>query len=194
MASKKTGKPVGRPTEYDPSFCDKVIAHGKGGNSIWSFGAIINAATSSIYLWKEKHPEFSDACKLSEAHMQMYWENLGKAITTGQLKRIKSETPMIDKKGKPILDPKTGEVMIKREYEPATPGQSVFVHMTRNLTKWNNSETLFVRHEAGGKGEEQRKLPQLTPEEDLKEIAAIDKVLAELENGTQVLDAIEFKD
>lgn len=115
-----------------------------------SFGSVIGHSTSSIYLWLNMHPEFSEAQNMGKAYLHAFYENLGKTITAGQLRRIKSERPMLDAKGNPMLDPNTGQVMYEREYESATPGQTTFVWMTKNILKWRDRHDIELSGKDGG--------------------------------------------
>ena len=67
--------PAGRPTKYDPAYCDQIIDFMAQGYSITAFAGSIRVARSSVYLWAEEHPEFSDAIKIAEAAAAVWWED-----------------------------------------------------------------------------------------------------------------------
>ena len=73
MAAEKKG-PGGRPTKYDPAYCDAVVAHMSEGASLLSFAAEINVARSTINEWAEVHPEFSEAVSRGKAKCAAWWE------------------------------------------------------------------------------------------------------------------------
>lgn len=70
--------PVGRPTDYDVSFCEKAIALGKDGASKTEIAVDIGCGRSTFYRWIEEHPEFRDAIKEAEAQAQAWWERKGR--------------------------------------------------------------------------------------------------------------------
>lgn len=129
---------MGRPTEYDPIFCKRLIDHMKGGNSFESFGAIAGVSRQTLYNWEGVHPDFLDSKKVGLELSLRFFEDLGKAIATGQLRRLKAEWPIMDKENKPVLDPNTGQVLMHREYEPATAGQSTWIFMMKNMHRWRD--------------------------------------------------------
>lgn len=69
--------PAGRPTTYDPSYCEVVIEMGKQGKSKAQMAARFNVARSSIDAWAEANPEFSEAINIAMSHAQDWWENAG---------------------------------------------------------------------------------------------------------------------
>lgn len=66
--------PAGRPTDYDPSYCDMLIEHLKQGYSFESFAADVDVCKDTLYEWIKAHPEFSDAKKRGTAKSQKWWE------------------------------------------------------------------------------------------------------------------------
>lgn len=68
----------GRPSDYKPEYCDLVIQHMKEGASLTSFAASINCARSTINVWMEANPEFSEAVKAGKAHCAAWWEMVGR--------------------------------------------------------------------------------------------------------------------
>ncbi len=55
--------PAGRPTKYDPRFCEALIEDAQAGLSLTAFAGGIGVARSTINEWMEHHPEFSEAVK-----------------------------------------------------------------------------------------------------------------------------------
>ena len=79
MAGKKTtekpeGYIFGRPTKYDPKYCQLVIDLGKEGKSLHQISAKIDVALSTIYVWAEQHKDFSEALKRSKELAQAWFE------------------------------------------------------------------------------------------------------------------------
>lgn len=75
--------PAGRPSEYDPSYCEKVMEWGAAGKSRTWMAAKIGICRDTIYQWERNHPEFSDALKRAKALEQMWWEDSGQDGMTG---------------------------------------------------------------------------------------------------------------
>jgi hypothetical protein len=73
----KTNKPVGRPSKYNPVFCELLIEHGKTGMSFEAFAGQIGVVKSTLYEWVKEHPEFSDAKKVAEDYCRYTWEKIG---------------------------------------------------------------------------------------------------------------------
>lgn len=68
--------PAGRPSKYDPKFCQMLIDHMAKGYSYETFGASIDVAQSTVALW-EKHQEFSEAKREAFGKCRLFWESLG---------------------------------------------------------------------------------------------------------------------
>jgi hypothetical protein len=68
---------MGRPTDYDPAFCEQVIAWGREGRSHAQIAARLDVARSTLYLWRDQHPEFSDALTRARDFAQNWWEDKG---------------------------------------------------------------------------------------------------------------------
>jgi phage terminase large subunit len=66
---------VGRPSKYDPSFCDLVIELGAQGKSKAQLAASIGVSRETIDLWAKVHPEFSDALKFAKDLALAWWED-----------------------------------------------------------------------------------------------------------------------
>lgn len=71
--------PAGRPSKYDPVYCDKIVDHCKEGASLLSFAAEIDVSRSTLNEWAEHHPEFSDAVKRAKAKSAAWWEKLARS-------------------------------------------------------------------------------------------------------------------
>ena len=67
----------GRPTDYNPDFCARVIEHGRAGKSLTYMAGSLEVAKQSIYTWMELHPEFLDAMTQAKQLSQMWWEDAG---------------------------------------------------------------------------------------------------------------------
>lgn len=70
-------RPVGRPTDYKPEYCDLVIEHMAKGYSFESFAGLVDAHKDTIYEWLKSHPEFTDAKKKATDKCRLFWESVG---------------------------------------------------------------------------------------------------------------------
>ncbi|WP_199925224.1 hypothetical protein [Neorhizobium sp. SOG26] len=68
----------GRPSKYDPAYCEQVVEHMKDGASLTSFAAEIGVARSTINEWIDQNYEFSEAVKRAKAKCAAWWEALGR--------------------------------------------------------------------------------------------------------------------
>jgi len=70
-------KKIGRPTKYDPSYCQIAIELGRQGKSRESIAANLNVSWNTLNLWADAHPEFMEALNNAKTLEQDYWEDLG---------------------------------------------------------------------------------------------------------------------
>ena len=69
-------RPVGRPSLYDPSYCEKVIELGKLGKSVEAIASILEVGTKTLYRWKDEHEEFRHALEVAKEHELRWWEEI----------------------------------------------------------------------------------------------------------------------
>jgi transposase len=69
-------RPVGRPSKYDPKFCDEVIALGKIGKSVEAIGAILGVGTKTLYNWRDQHEDFLHALDMAKEFELQWWEDI----------------------------------------------------------------------------------------------------------------------
>ena len=67
-------RPIGRPTKYDPAYCDEVISAGEQGLSLTAFAGLIGVARSTINEWIGNFPDFSEAVKRHQAKRTLFLE------------------------------------------------------------------------------------------------------------------------
>ena len=72
---EQTKRPVGRPTSYDPSFCDAVIELGKKGKSKAQIACHLNVARQTLENWAAEYPEFLDAITRAQDFALCWWED-----------------------------------------------------------------------------------------------------------------------
>lgn len=73
----------GRPSKYDPSFCDRVRELGRQGASLAEMALDLEIAYSTFDLWKNSKEDFSEAVKDAERLSQGWWEKQGRIATFG---------------------------------------------------------------------------------------------------------------
>ena len=70
---------------YLPGYCEKIIAHGEAGGSIESFAGVARVCRKTLYLWREKYPDFDEAAAISKSLALLWWENRLKHVSlTGE--------------------------------------------------------------------------------------------------------------
>lgn len=72
----------GRPTKYDPSYCDLAIELGKQGKSTEVIACHIGVVHQTLLNWSNEHPEFLEAITLAKQHELLWWENAGQQYLT----------------------------------------------------------------------------------------------------------------
>jgi hypothetical protein len=72
--SKPNGYIFGRPTLYDPSFCQKAIDIMKNGGSRNSVAAELGVIRETLSEWEKKYLDFSDAMKIAQTLSEQWWE------------------------------------------------------------------------------------------------------------------------
>lgn len=75
--------PGGRPTDYDPKYCDDIVDYLTDGRHIIEYAAKIGVAKSTIYEWANNNPEFSVALKKAQSKSTAWWLNLHKLKASG---------------------------------------------------------------------------------------------------------------
>lgn len=99
MKSKKTGSgksskpnPVGRPSEYRPEYCEKLIEFLREGRAFEQFASQCDVSINTTYEWAKKHPEFREAKKRAEALSLNWWLEQGRLSLN---KTVFRDTPWI---------------------------------------------------------------------------------------------------
>jgi hypothetical protein len=70
--------PIGRPTDYRPEYCEKVIELLKQGMSIEEIGLELDCGYRTVYDWMEKHPDFAQAIKKGREFSHAWWLKEGR--------------------------------------------------------------------------------------------------------------------
>lgn len=67
--------PAGRPSKYDPAYCEQVIKAGEDGYSLTAFAGMIGVCRDTLVEWASVHPEFSVAVRKHKAARTVWWED-----------------------------------------------------------------------------------------------------------------------
>lgn len=73
-----TKNPVGRPTDYKPEYCERVIALGKEGYSHAQIAAELDVCRNTLYNWADEHPEFLRAITRARDYAQAWFEQIAR--------------------------------------------------------------------------------------------------------------------
>lgn len=74
---KPEGYTFGRPTKYDPKYCEMLIEHMGQGMSFESFAGLIGVTRKLLYDWEKAHPSFLHAKRLGTDKSLCWWESQG---------------------------------------------------------------------------------------------------------------------
>lgn len=67
-------KRIGRPPDYRPEFCERIVELGSQGYSQARMAADIGVCKQTITDWAKRHPAFSDALRRARSYSQAWWE------------------------------------------------------------------------------------------------------------------------
>jgi len=68
---------AGRPSKYDPAYCEVVIALSREGKSLAQMCSHFDISRTTIDNWAVEFPEFLEALSRAKAHAQAWWEDQG---------------------------------------------------------------------------------------------------------------------
>lgn len=74
----------GRPSDYDPKYCDEIIINARKGKTFEDFASKLNVHIDTLIEWKRKHREFSLAYNQAKQEAIRYMINLGKREMLGR--------------------------------------------------------------------------------------------------------------
>lgn len=76
-ADRAEARADGRPTKYDPKFCETVLSLGELGKSRTQIATFLRISRQTLLNWEDTHPEFLDAMSLASQFAQAWWEDQG---------------------------------------------------------------------------------------------------------------------
>lgn len=98
--SEKQPNPVGRPTKYDPSMCETVIATMKQGFSKEVAALECGISKDTFYQYIQRHAEFADAVKEGERLSLKFWEGIGMKGMVGKIPGFNATTWIFNMKNR----------------------------------------------------------------------------------------------
>jgi hypothetical protein len=69
---------VGRPTDYDPAICERVVELGREGVGRLELAAELDIAWATMLTWEREHPEFLTATTRARELSAGWWEQQGR--------------------------------------------------------------------------------------------------------------------
>lgn len=74
--------PAGRPSKYQPEFCETIIAVGEEGGWLAEMAEACDVHRSTMDEWAKNHPEFSEALARAKQKAQAWFERTGRTGLT----------------------------------------------------------------------------------------------------------------
>jgi len=96
----KSDKTVGRPSKYDPSYCQEVIEWMGEGYSFESFAGKVGVCRDTVFEWANVFPDFSDAKNRGSAACQVFWEKMGINGAGGKIQNFNNGCWVFNKKNR----------------------------------------------------------------------------------------------
>ena len=101
--SSGTRRLKGRPTKYDPAFCEIVVECMSKGFSKEAVAGHLHIHKDTLYEWIKKYPNFSDAINIGVELSRLHWEGTAidyKTFTQKSGKRIEATTWIFNMKNR----------------------------------------------------------------------------------------------
>lgn len=76
---QSSSNPVGRPTEYDPSYCQKAIELGSKGKSLEQISGALGITYRTLCNWRDTHEDFFHALEEAKVREMIWWEEHAQA-------------------------------------------------------------------------------------------------------------------
>lgn len=138
---KTTGDGIlGRPTKYNPTYCDKVYKLCLLGAIDTEIADFFDVAESTLHLWKKEHPDFSESIKRGklEADAEVA-HSLFKKANGFHVDAVK----IFNDQGNPLI------VDYKEYYPPDTAAANIWLKNRRGRIDPNNGQRWSDKQEIG---------------------------------------------
>lgn len=70
---------TGRPSSYDPAYCEQIVTLGESGASIAEMAYELGCTKNTLNNWAEQHEEFLTAFTRAKLASQVWWERKGRS-------------------------------------------------------------------------------------------------------------------
>jgi len=70
---------VGRPTKYDPAYCEKVVELGRKGCGLAEIAYELDVTRQTLQNWQVEHPQFLGAITHARELSEGWWASQGRA-------------------------------------------------------------------------------------------------------------------
>ncbi len=74
---------IGRPTEYKPEYCERLLAHMAQGLSFEGFAGEVRVSFQTLYSWRDKYPAFLEAMLEGRSLCFRFHEQVSRNIGMG---------------------------------------------------------------------------------------------------------------
>lgn len=81
---KLRAKDIGRPSIYQPEFCEQIIAMGEAGLGVAEMACEFSVHRATLYDWAKSHADFSTAFARARESSEAYWVRYGNANLTNK--------------------------------------------------------------------------------------------------------------
>lgn len=127
----------GRPTKYDPKFCEQGAKLCKLGATDEQLADFFGVAVSTLNLWKHEHPEFSESLKGAKDEAN---ERVKRALFERAIGYTHEAVKIFNHEGEPLVVPYT------EHYPPDTAAAFIWLK-NREPENWKDKQ----QHELTGK-------------------------------------------
>ncbi len=79
---------MGTPNKYRKDYCVKAEEILETGKSLAAVCSSLDIGRSTLYEWRETHPEFREAIDRGLQKCQLYWENIGEEGIKGNYEKF----------------------------------------------------------------------------------------------------------
>jgi DNA-binding XRE family transcriptional regulator len=81
-----TKNKTGRPSKYDPKYCEEMINYMATGRSYEAFAGYIGVSKVTLYAWEKEHKDFMNAKRVARQKCHQKLEEWGEKLIKGEYK------------------------------------------------------------------------------------------------------------
>jgi len=131
-----TSAEFGRPTDYDPDFCEIAKAMCEAGATVYDLSVRFKVTRQTIYNWQATYPDFFDACSNGKDKPD---ERVKRSLYERAVGYSYNATKIMQFQGTPL-------VVDYVEHVPPDPGAAMKWLSNRRPKEWRETQ----RHEVSG--------------------------------------------